>query len=61
MFDYCISLQSIDLSELDVQNVQSMYYMLYNCESLTSIILSNLNTTNLINMEWMFAYCIPLK
>ena len=44
MFYECESLTSINLSNLNTQNVTDMSHMFYVCWSLTSINLSNLNT-----------------
>ena len=59
MFDWCSSLKSIDLSNLNTENVLSMESMFreYNLESLN---LSNFNTKNVENMGGMFSQCTNL-
>ena len=51
---------NIDLSELDTQNVTSMYFIFGNCCGLTSLDLSLFNTQNVTNMSRMFEGCSGL-
>ena len=61
MFYNCESLESIDLSSFNTNNVTNMSYMFYNCESLESLDLSSFNTNNVTNMSHMFSGCKSLK
>ena len=54
MFEYCISLTNIDLSNLNTLNVKSMNNMFEGCGFLTNLDLSNFNTENVIDMGNMF-------
>ena len=60
MFDGCNSLISINLSNLNTENVTNMSDMFSLCESLTNIDLSNIYTQNVIYMSCMFSRCISL-
>ena len=53
MFCSCISLTSINLSNLDTLNVIDMRNMFSACISLTSINFSNFNTSNVSDMSYM--------
>ena len=61
MFYECSSLESIDLSSFNTNNVNNMEYMFWGCSSLKSIDLSSFNTNNVNNMSWMFYECSSLK
>ena len=61
MFYECSSLESMDLSAFNTNNVTNMRYMLYDCFSLKSIDLSSFNTNNVIDMSFMFYKCSSLK
>ena len=61
MFYDCKTLETIDLSSLNTNNVTDMNNMFYGCESLKSINLSSFNTNNVTNMSEMFSYCSSLK
>ena len=61
MFSYCESLESIDLSSFNTNNVTNMSYMFSGCKSLESIDLSLFNTNNVTNMSHMFSHCESLK
>ena len=61
MFSYCESLESIDLSSFNTNNVNNMSGMFRYCESLKSIDLSSFNTNNVTNMSYMFNHCESLK
>ena len=60
MFFHCSSLTSIDLSNLNTNNVTDMNGMFSNCSSLTSINISNFNTNNITNISSMFYGCSSL-
>ena len=61
MFLNCSSLQSINLSSFNTNNVIKMRYMFYECSSLKSIDLSSFNTNNVTNMSEKFYECSSLK
>lgn len=60
MFNYMITLTSVDLSGLDTTGVSSMQSMFNGCYLLKSVNLSSLNTANVTNMGSMFASCYAL-
>ena len=61
MFDSCISLTSLDLSNFNTSNVTNMEYMFGYCSHLTSLDLSNFNTSNVTSMRDVFISCRSLK
>jgi len=61
MFWECSSLESIDLSSFNTNNVTNMSYMFCYCSSLKSLDLSSFNTNNVTNMSYMFDGCSSLK
>jgi len=61
MFYECSSLESIDLSSFNTNNVTNMKYMFYDCFSLKSIDLTLFNTNNVTDMSCMFYKCSSLK
>jgi len=61
MFSFCSSLESIDLSSFNTNNVTDMRSMFCGCSSLKSIDLSSFNTNNVTNMSCMFCECSSLK
>jgi len=61
IFCNCFSLQSIDLSSFNADNVTNMSDMFFGCSSLKSINLSSLNTNNVTNMSNMFFGCSSLE
>jgi len=60
MFNDCISLKNLNLSNFNTQNVIDMSKMFNNCKSLTNLNLSNFNTQNVTNMNCMFYGCNSL-
>ncbi|MBR5392633.1 MAG: BspA family leucine-rich repeat surface protein [Prevotella sp.] len=60
MFNYCMSLASIDLSHFDTSNVIGMSAMFLSCISLTTLDLSSFNTSHVRNMSTMFYNCSNL-
>ena len=60
MFLFCESLESIDLSSFNTNNVTNMSGMFSVCESLKSIDLSSFNTNNVTDMSCMFLGCKSL-
>ena len=61
MFEGCIDITSIDLSNIDTNTITNMKNMFYQCFNITSIIgLSNFNTSNVTNMNGMFYWCSSL-
>lgn len=61
MFYGCTSLQSVDLSQLDMSNVTSMRGMFADCKNLKSVNLLGIDTSNVTNMRSMFADCQSLE
>lgn len=61
MFEYCKSLESLDLSKWKVNNVYDMSYMFNTCEKLKSIDFSGWNTNNLTKCRDMFYNCYELS
>ena len=55
MFCNCSSLNSLNLSNFNTNNVTNMYCMFCDCSSLTSLNLSNFNTNNVTDISWMFS------
>ena len=60
MFFGC-AFTSLDLSQFDTSNVNTMSYMFSECTSLTSLNLSNFYTSNLRDMSYMFYGCTKLS
>ena len=61
MFAECSSLNNINLSNFNTNNVINMEWMFFGCSSLTNIDLSNFNTNNVTDMEGMFSDCSSLR
>ena len=57
MFDGCSSLNELNLSNFNTNNVTKMYCMFSGCSSLKELNLSNFNTNNVTNMSCMFSRC----
>lgn len=60
MFKGCASLESIDLSKLDVSEAISFSNMFNGCSALTSLDLSTLNTSSATTFTYMFGGCAAL-
>lgn len=60
MFEGCINLSSIDLTNLDTTGVSNFNSMFKNCKSLESLDVSKLNTTSALDMRYMFDGCTRL-
>lgn len=60
MFESCSALSSLDLSNFNTANVESMGNMFFNCSALSSLTLSNFNTANVEFMDNMFNGCSVL-
>ena len=61
MFEDCISLTSVILSNLDTSLSTDMSYMFLNCSKIQSLDLSSFNTHSVTNMIFMFSGCKSLK
>ena len=59
MFRMC-GLSSLDLSEFDTRNVETMNSMFWGCSSLTSLDLSSFDTQRVTDMCYMFSECSKL-
>ena len=57
MFNGCLSLKELNLSNFNNNNVTYMGYMFYGCSSLKELNLSNFNTNNVTYMAYMFNGC----
>ena len=60
MFKGCASLESIDLSKLDVSEATSFSNMFNGCSALTGLDLSTLNTSSATTFTYMFSGCSSL-
>lgn len=60
LFDACINLTTLDLSNFNTSNVTNMNTMFSNCQSLTTLNISNFNTSNVTDMSYMFFICQKL-
>ena len=61
LFSSCQSLESLDLSGFNTENVTSMESMFSQCSSLRSLDLSSFNTSKVIDMYLMFYKCTNLE
>ena len=61
LFENCINITEIDLSNFNSSLKDGMYHMFYKCTSLTSINFNNFNTSSITNMEGIFTNCINLS
>ncbi len=61
MFAWCLSLTSLDLSNLKTRNVREMEGMFIDCENLETVMLYNFDTRNVTNMSYMFKDCNSLR
>lgn len=60
MFEGCINLSSVDLTNLDTTGVSNFNSMFKNCKSLANLDVSELNTTSALDMRYMFDGCTKL-
>ena len=61
IFEQCIKLKQLDLSEWDVSNIKSFKRLFYNCQSLQSVgDLSNWDTSNVTTFDYLFSRCMSL-
>ena len=60
MFDGCMSLTELDLTNFNTANVTSMESMFNNCSSLTILDLTPWNTANVTDMDSLFNGCTGL-
>ena len=61
MFDDCIKLSNLDLSNFNTSKVTNMASMFNSCTGLTSLDLSSFNTSNVNIMNYMFFGCTNLR
>ena len=61
MFSSCYSLEEIDLSNFNTNNVTTMRCMFYKCKSLKEINLSSFNINSKIDLRLMFYQCSSLE
>ena len=60
MFNQCLQLTSLDLSNFDTPKVTDMSNMFFYCTGLKTIDISNFNTQAVKDMKSMFRYCTNL-
>ena len=60
IFEYCYSLESLDLSMWDTSKVQNMGQVFYECHSLKTLNINGWNTSNVTDMSYMFYNCHSL-
>ena len=60
MFADCVNLETIDVSDWNISNVNSMYQMFSNCESLTNLSVGSWDVSNVTDMYGMFRRCASL-
>ena len=61
MFQDCINVKSIDLTNFNTSNVKNMSNMFYGCSSIEYIDTSNFNTHSVKEMASMFSGCSKIK
>jgi len=61
MFSECMSLEKLDLSNFDTENVNNMRGMFQNCYNLKELDISSFNTLNVENMDNIFCDCYKLN
>lgn len=61
MFCDCSTLETLDVSSFNTENVTTMVGMFYNCSSLRSLDLPGFNTANVTKMGAMFQNCSSLQ
>ena len=61
MFNACLSLRKLNLSNFNTYNVTNMKLMFKFCSSLKEINLSNFKIDNATNMRYMFSHCSSLQ
>lgn len=60
MFEGCINLSNVDLTNFDTTGVSNFNSMFKNCKSLENIDVSGLSTTSALDMRYMFDGCTKL-
>ena len=60
LFDSCVNITEIDLSNFDTSGVTSMVSMFFDCRKLKYINFENINTSSVTNMSMMFQNCQEL-
>ncbi len=61
MFQFCSSLESLDLSSFNTARVENLVGMFYGCSALKSLDLSGFNTEKVTDMSLMFKGCSTLE
>ena len=61
MFSGCVSLDNLNLSNINTQSISTMKGMFYNCKKLLNLDLSRFYTPGLTNMSEMFYGCMAIK
>jgi hypothetical protein len=60
LFYNCKSLVSVDMSVLDVSNIQFMQWMLYGCTLLETVTTTGWDTSSVLNLDAMLRSCPAL-
>ena len=60
MFKNHMEINTLDLSEIDTENVTNMSGMFWGCRDMTTLNLTGFKTQNVTNMSYMFAGCSSL-
>ena len=60
MFESCLKLTSLDVTNFNTGNVTDMSYMFSSCKSLTSLDVTHFNTANVTDMYGTFSGCSAL-
>lgn len=60
MFSHCTSLESLDLSQMDVSSIRTMTSMFGDCSNLTEVNFGNFNTSRVTVMDHIFDGCSSL-
>ena len=61
MFYKCISLNNINIENMNTYNVYNMSYLFYECNILSLLNLTNFDTSNVLDMRYMFYNCKNIK
>ena len=61
MFYLCSNLLSIDLSNFNTQNVETLRLLFNNCSNVKSLDISNFNLSKVKNMAYIFSNCTIIK
>ena len=60
MFQGCVKLINLDISNFNTEHVTNMKKMFYECEKLENVDISKIVTDQVINSDYMYAQCFGL-